>query len=41
MRKSKFSNLSSEERKALISLWKRNDIIIKPAGKGGEDANFI
>jgi len=34
-KKSKFSNLSSEERKAWISLRKRDDIVIKPPDKGG------
>ena len=31
----KFSNLSSEETKALISLRKCDDIIIKPSDKSG------
>ena len=34
-RNTKFSNLSSEERPALEDLWKRKDIIVKAADKGG------
>ena len=44
-KKSKFNNLSSEERKASISLQKRDDIVMKPADKGDVVvvcyANFI
>ena len=37
----KFSNLSSEERKALISLRKHDDIVIKPSDKGGAMAVWL
>ena len=34
-RNTKFSNLSSQEWAALKNLSKRNDIVVKPADKGG------